>query len=256
MDAGVETRVDLDELASRSAAFETAPAGKVMGWAAERFGGSLSLACSFQDCVIIDLAVEVDPDIEVLFLDTGFHFPETLAYVEEVRARYDLNLRVMTPGPEAEAWPCGTERCCDLRKVEPLNRALEGRAAWMTGLKRCDAPTRAAAPIVSWDAARGLVKINPVATWTDADIAALRGRPRPPRASPHVAGVPVDRLRAHDASGGGGRGPPGRALGGHGQDRVRPARLMVRDPDNPWESRSGATSGRCTSCIPTAISAS
>ena len=61
MDAGVETRVDLDELASRSAAFETAPAGKVMGWAVERFGGSLSLACSFQDCVIIDLAVEVDP---------------------------------------------------------------------------------------------------------------------------------------------------------------------------------------------------
>ena len=171
MDAGVETRVDLDELASRSAAFETAAAGKVMGWAVERFGSSLSLACSFQDCVIIDLAVEVDPDIEVLFLDTGFHFPETLAYVEEVRARYDLNLRVMTPGPEAETWPCGTERCCDLRKVEPLNRALEGRAAWITGLKRCDAPTRVAAPIVSWDAARGLVKLNPMATWTDDDVA-------------------------------------------------------------------------------------
>ena len=171
MEAGVETRIDLEELASFATAFETAPAGKVMGWAVEQFGGALSLACSFQDCVIIDLAVEVDPDIEVLFLDTGFHFPETLAYVEEVRARYDLNLRVMTPGPEAEAWPCGTERCCDLRKVEPLNRALEGRAAWMTGLKRCDAPTRAAAPIVSWDEARGLVKLNPMATWTDADVA-------------------------------------------------------------------------------------
>jgi phosphoadenosine phosphosulfate reductase len=169
--AGTETRIDLEELATRAAEFETAPAGKVMGWAVERFGGSLTLACSFQDCVIIDLAVEVDPGIEVLFLDTGFHFPETLAYVEEVRARYDLNLRVMTPGPEAEAWPCGTERCCDLRKVEPLHRALQGRAAWMTGLKRVDAPTRAAAPIVSWDEARGLVKVNPVATWTDADIA-------------------------------------------------------------------------------------
>jgi phosphoadenosine phosphosulfate reductase len=169
--AGVETRVDLEELAARAAEFETAPAGKVMGWAVERFGGDLTMACSFQDCVIIDLAVEVDPGIEVLFLDTGFHFPETLAYVEDVRARYDLNLRVVTPGPEAEAWPCGTERCCELRKVEPLHRALQGHSAWMTGLKRCDAPTRASAPIVSWDEARGLVKVNPVATWTDADIA-------------------------------------------------------------------------------------
>ncbi len=171
MGAGVEARIDLEELASRSSEFETAPAGKVMGWAGERFGGALSLACSFQDCVIIDLAVEVDPGIEVLFLDTGFHFPETLAYVEEVRARYDLNLRVMTPGAEAHAWPCGTERCCELRKVEPLHRALQGRAAWMTGLKRCDAPTRAEAPIVSWDEARGLVKVNPLATWSDDDIA-------------------------------------------------------------------------------------
>ncbi len=171
MGAGVETRIDLEELAARAAEFETAPAGKVMGWAVERFGERLIMACSFQDCVIIDLAVEVDLGIEVLFLDTGFHFPETLAYVEEVRARYDLNLRVVTPGAEAEAWPCGTERCCELRKVEPLHRALQDRAAWMTGLKRSDAPTRAAAPIVSWDEARGLVKINPVATWTDTDIA-------------------------------------------------------------------------------------
>ena len=128
MGADVETMIDLEELAVRAAEFETAPAGKVMRWAVERFGGAVSLACSFQDCVIIDLAVEVDPGIEVLFLDTGFHFAETLDYVEEVRARYDLNLRVITPGPEADAWPCGTERCCELRKVEPLHRALQGRA--------------------------------------------------------------------------------------------------------------------------------
>jgi phosphoadenosine phosphosulfate reductase len=171
MGAGVETAVDLEELASQAAEFETAPAGKVMRWAVERFGGALTLACSFQDCVIIDLAVAADPGIEVLFLDTGFHFPETLAYVDEVRGRYDLNLRVMRPGPEADAWPCGTERCCELRKVEPLDRALQDRAAWITGLKRVDAPTRALAPIVSWDEVRGLVKVNPVATWTDADIA-------------------------------------------------------------------------------------
>jgi phosphoadenosine phosphosulfate reductase len=169
--AAIETEIDLDELAARDAEFEHAPAGKVIAWAVSRFGGQVSLACSFQDCVIVDLAVAVDPRIEVLFLDTGFHFPETLAYVEEVRARYDLNLRVVTPGPDAEAWPCGTARCCQVRKVEPLYRALAGRAGWFTGLKRSDAPTRADAPIVSYDAERRLVKVNPMATWTEDDIA-------------------------------------------------------------------------------------
>ena len=171
MAAAIETEIDLEELAARAAEFEHAPAGKVISWAVARFGSQVSLACSFQDCVIVDLAVAVEPRIEVLFLDTGFHFPETLAYVEEVRARYDLNLRVVTPGPDAEAWPCGSARCCQVRKVEPLFRALTGRSAWLTGLKRSDATTRADAPIVSYDEERRLVKINPLATWTDDDIA-------------------------------------------------------------------------------------
>lgn len=166
--AGIE--IEPQELAARASEFESAPAGSVIAWAVERFGSGLSLACSFQDCVIIDLAVQVDPAIEVLFLDTGFHFPETLGYVEEVRRHYDLNLRILTPGPEAEAWPCGTERCCELRKVVPLVRALRGRYGWMTGLKRVDALTRATAPIVAWDETRRLVKINPIATWTEDDV--------------------------------------------------------------------------------------
>jgi phosphoadenosine phosphosulfate reductase len=169
--AGLQIDMDTEELAARAAEFETVPAGKVLGWAVERFGRNLGVACSFQDCVIIDLAVQADPDIEVIFLDTGFHFPETLAYVEQVRRRYDLNLRVVTPGPEADAWPCGTDRCCELRKVEPLERALEGRDAWVTGLKRCDTPLRSDAPIVSWDPLRNLVKVNPLATWSDDDVA-------------------------------------------------------------------------------------
>ena len=94
------------------------------------------------------------------------------------RAEYGSKIRIdlvrlkAAPGPEAEAWPCGTERCCELRKVRPLFDHLGGRQAWITGLKRVDAPTRAAAPIVSWDTEHGLVKINPLATWTDEDIAA------------------------------------------------------------------------------------
>ncbi len=166
--AGVD--VDLAEIAARAEELETAPAAKAISWAVERFGSRVSVACSFQDCVLVELAVRADPDIEVLFLDTGFHFEETLAYVEKVRSLYDLNLRVIRPGPEAEAWPCGTERCCELRKVAPLERALEGRDAWITGLKRCDSPTRSDAPIVSWDEGRGIVKVNPLATWSDDDV--------------------------------------------------------------------------------------
>lgn len=171
MGTNAETQVDLEELAAVADDFESAPAGKVLSWAMERFGGDVSLACSFQDCVVVDLAVAVDPAIEVLFLDTGFHFPETLAFVEQVRSRYDLNLKVVRPGPEADAWRCGSARCCELRKVAPLDGALAGRAAWITGLKRTDAATRADAPIVSWDDQRGLVKVNPMATWSDDDVA-------------------------------------------------------------------------------------
>jgi phosphoadenosine phosphosulfate reductase len=181
-----QVEMDPRALDALSDELETQPASKVISWAVDRYSDRLALACSFQDCVLVDLAVKVHPAIEVLFLDTGFHFPETLEYVELVRARYDLNLRVLTPGPEAEAWPCGSDRCCELRKVAPLDRALEDRLAWMTGLKRVDAPTRAGAPIVSWDESRSLVKVNPLATWTDDDITqyvADHGLPAHPLAS-------------------------------------------------------------------------
>ncbi len=165
------TRELLDELASVNAGLERAPAGKVIEWALKRFGGSVVLACSFQDVVIVDLVHAQDPTIEVVFLDTEANFPETLEMVELARARYDLNLTVTKPGREAEAWPCGTARCCELRKVEPLRGVLAGRSAWITGLKRVDAPTRADIPVVGFDDSFGLVKINPLATWTDEDIA-------------------------------------------------------------------------------------
>ena len=160
-----------DELAGLNADFETAPASKVISWAVDTFGDELVLAASFEDVVLIDLATAVAPGIEVIFLDTEAHFPETLDFVEDVRARYDLRLTVTKPGPEAAAHPCGSDQCCQFRKVAPLRRAVQGNRAWLTSLKRDDGPTRADAPIVSWDSAFGLVKINPLATWTNADIA-------------------------------------------------------------------------------------
>jgi phosphoadenosine phosphosulfate reductase len=162
---------DLAELATVSTSFESAPASAVVEWARDRFGDDLVLAASFQDCVLIDVAARVAPDIEVVFLDTQYHFAETLWYVERVRERYDLNLRVMTPEVDPDSrWQHDPDGCCGIRKVEPLARALEGKAAWMTGLRRADAPTRARTPIVGYDVGRGLVKVNPLATWTDLDV--------------------------------------------------------------------------------------
>jgi phosphoadenosine phosphosulfate reductase len=159
------------DLADISASFEGAPASGVVRWAHERFGDGLVLAASFQDAVLIDIATRVAPDLHVVFLDTQYHFAETLWYVEQVRARYDLDLEVVGPEvPADDLWKIDPDECCRLRKVEPLARALVGRDAWMTGLRRSEAPTRATAPIVSLDVARGLVKINPLATWTDAEV--------------------------------------------------------------------------------------
>ncbi len=177
------SELSIGELSLLSEDFETAPASKIVGWAIDTYGDSLVLAASFEDIVLIDLATRIAPGLEIVFLDTEAHFPETLSFVEEVRARYDLNLTVTRPGPEAAAHPCGTPQCCQFRKVDPLRRAIQGSRAWLTSLRRSDGPTRSNAPIVSWDAAFGLVKVNPLATWTDDDIESYladHGLPRHP----------------------------------------------------------------------------
>jgi phosphoadenosine phosphosulfate reductase len=158
------------ELAQLSAAFETASAGRIISWAVETFGSRLSLSASMTDAVLIDLATRADPGIEVLFIDTGYHFPETLETVEAVRRHYGLNLRIMTVArQEEELWKVDPENCCSAVKVGQLDRALADKDAWMSGLRRDEAATRANAPIVARDL-RGLVKVNPLATWTDADV--------------------------------------------------------------------------------------
>lgn len=176
----------LDEVDEANRALEGAPAEEVVAWASERFGPFLSLAASMNDAVLIDLATRVDPGIEVVFIDTGYHFPETLEMVEVVRRRYGLNLRMMTVPPhDDELWRVDPENCCSAVKVGQLDRALASKLAWMSGLRRSEAPSRAAAPVVGLDL-RGLVKVNPLATWTDEQVDA------------YVAAndVPVHPLRA------------------------------------------------------------
>jgi phosphoadenosine phosphosulfate reductase len=120
--------------------------------------------------VLIDLAVKVDPGIEVVFIDTGYHFPETLQTVEEVRRHYGLNLRMMTVARQDEAlWQADPENCCSAVKVGQLDRALAGKRAWMSGLRRVEAANRTTTPAIARDI-RGLIKVNPIVTWTDADV--------------------------------------------------------------------------------------
>jgi phosphoadenosine phosphosulfate reductase len=159
------------ELAEVNAGFEGAPAGAVIEWAVEQFHPHLCLSASMTDAVVIDLAVAVEPSIEVVFIDTRYHFPETLETVETVRRHYGLNLRVLTVPPQpVDLWQADPANCCSTAKVEQLDRALVGKLAWMSGLRRAEAPTRSAAPIVARDL-RGLVKVNPIAGWSDQDVA-------------------------------------------------------------------------------------
>ena len=168
-----EVRAGPDDatLAELNARFERESAATIIRWAVEEFHPHLSMTASMTDAVLIDLATRVEPAIEVVFIDTGYHFPETLDTVELVRRRYGLNLRIMTvPHHDEELWRVDPENCCSAVKVGQLDRALAGKKAWMSGLRRVEAPTRAGAPIVGRDL-RGLVKVNPIATWTDEDVA-------------------------------------------------------------------------------------
>lgn len=160
-----------EELAALSREFETKPASAIIEWAVENFAPHLCLSASMTDAVLIDLATKVYPAIEVVFIDTGYHFPETLETVEQVRRRYGLNLRMMTvQHHDEELWKIDPENCCSAVKVGQLDRALLGKAAWMSGLRRVEAASRDSAPIVARDL-RGLVKVNPIATWSDEDVA-------------------------------------------------------------------------------------
>ena len=124
LDPGIIDRpvvdVDLAELAAVSAELERKPASSAIKWAWERFGTGVVLAASFQDCVLVDVAAKAAPGIEVVFLDTQYHFAETLWYVDRVRERYDLNLTVMEPlvSPD-DLWQTDPDECCAMRKVEP-----------------------------------------------------------------------------------------------------------------------------------------
>lgn len=178
------TGVDQRALVEQSHAFEHASAEEIVRWAWETYGEGLVVASSFQDLVLVDIVSKVSTDIEVVFLDTQFHFPETLDFAEQARRRYGLSLRVVRPAvPVEEQWRSDPQGCCRARKVEPLNAALAGKSAWVSGLRRSETSTRAQAPIVGYDLVRQIVKVNPLANWSHEEVDSYldgEGLPRHP----------------------------------------------------------------------------
>jgi len=171
-----ELRTIADEARRRLA---DASAIEALEWTAETFGDSWIVASNMQDAVLIDLATQVKSTVDVLFLETGYHFAETIGTKDAVATVYP-DIRIVSARAEqsvaeqeAEFGPLNRtapDRCCHLRKVVPLRRTLAGYQAWVTGVRRVDAPTRANTPIVQWDDRNGLVKVNPIAPWTDEEF--------------------------------------------------------------------------------------
>jgi phosphoadenosine phosphosulfate reductase len=159
-----------------------ADAHAIMRWAAATYGERLCVTASFGDATLVHVANVAVPGIEITLLDTGYLFAETEWFADDLRDRFGLNVRVMYPLPDLEpnVWQTDTAACCAARKVEPMNRALAGRDAWVTGLRRSDSPSRRTTPIVHDDLLKGVVKINPLAAWSDADVAAYAAEHRLP----------------------------------------------------------------------------
>ena len=175
--------IDREELKARSAELETANAADIVRWASERFGAGLTFATSLgiEDCVVTDMIARQSLPVAFFTLDTGLLFPETYALKAHIERLYGVTIAAVRPEytveeqavrEGAELWLRDPDHCCELRKIQPLRNTLANYDAWITAIRRDQTPERANAPVVGWDARFGLVKINPIARWTAADVRA------------------------------------------------------------------------------------
>lgn len=163
------------ELAALNARFAEAHAGEILVWACERFGDRVAVSSSFgaESACLLSLAVRVKPDIPVIFINTGFHFPETLAFRDALASRLKLNLKEVGPvmGHAAflkefgRLYESDPDRCCAINKVEPLKRALEGLECWISGVRGDQTSYRAAMGFVE-QKKDGLYKVSPLLGWS------------------------------------------------------------------------------------------
>ena len=191
---------------------------------------ALVSAFGAESVVLLHMAAEVDPGLPVIFLDTGRHFPETLAYRDRLVRRLGLtDIRTAYPDKAAlvrhdrhgRLFEDEPDLCCHIRKTEPLSEELDGFAAWVTGRKRFQGGLRTSLEAIEPESGTGRLKLNPLATWDPARIEAYPGRARPPGPPPPGARLPLDRLRRLHPSDPRRRGRPRRALVRDRQGRVR-----------------------------------
>ncbi|TYL53670.1 phosphoadenylyl-sulfate reductase [Agromyces mariniharenae] len=174
-----------------------ASAAEVVAWVAEHFAtDAAAVACSMADAVLPHVIAEQLPGVDVLFLDTGYHFTETYVTRDEVARALDVRIVDVLPEQTvaqqdaefgAELFARDPGLCCARRKVAPLQQALGGYEVWFTGVRREEAPTRTNTPLVSWDERNGLVKVNPLAAWTFDELLDHAGAHQ----------VPVNLLMSH-----------------------------------------------------------
>ena len=168
-----------DVVSHAGAELELAPAELIVEWAVATFGRRFCITSSLADAVLAHLAARVAPGIDVVFLDTGYHFAETIGTRDAVQATLPANLITVTPKQSVaeqdatygkDLYARDPDLCCALRKVAPLQEALEGYDAWATGLRRQETRDRVIAPVIGWDEKKRMVKVSPLARWSGADV--------------------------------------------------------------------------------------
>jgi len=169
-----------EELARVNDSLEGASPLEVVKWVIDNFDlKDFKLACSFADCVLVDMLVKIEPKATIFYLDSGLLFKETHKVVERVEEKYGIkverrstgvSLKEMSERYGQELWKTDPDLCCEIRKVRPMKEALSGLKLWITGLRRDESPTRANAPIVGWDEKFGLIKVNPIANWNRKQV--------------------------------------------------------------------------------------
>lgn len=173
----------LAALEEASAALDQAEPEEILRWAIDRYGEGLTLACSFggiSGMVLMDMVQRLAPRTEVFYLDTDYLFPETYEMVDTAKAKWmtanivgyrtDVSVEEQARLHGASLWERDPDLCCEIRKVEPNRRALAGKAAWISGLRRDQSADRGATPAVQWDAKFGLVKVNPLINWDEKKV--------------------------------------------------------------------------------------
>ena len=173
-----------EALKAISDSFESKQPWDVLEYALKTYSQHIILACSFgaEDVALVDMMHRIDPNAPLFYLDTDFLFPETIDVRDRIIARYGLKpaqviqmKSQLTPDQQAAQygpalWASKPDQCCELRKLEPLSRILANYHAWITGIRRDQAPTRANAGLVEWDRKFNLVKVNPLVRWSSEEV--------------------------------------------------------------------------------------